>query len=106
MSGCGSDGHLEWRQNDGDGTIYSYAVIYDTPIALLQADQPFNCAVIELDHAPGINFLSHLPGTPPGQVPIGGKVKLTFEATQATGQKATRMDSRPVMIGQARHCGQ
>jgi len=57
------------------------------PIAALQADQPFNCAVIELDHAPGINFLSHLPGQAPGDVPIGGKVKLTFEATQATGQK-------------------
>ena len=41
----------------------------------------------QLDHAPGINFLSHLPGQAPGDVPIGGKVKLTFEATQATGQK-------------------
>jgi uncharacterized OB-fold protein len=84
---CGSADNLEWRENDGAGTIYSYAVVYDTPIAALQADQPFNCAVIELDHAPGINFLSHLPGQAPGDVPIGGKVKLTFEATQATGQK-------------------
>jgi uncharacterized OB-fold protein len=86
-AGCESDAHLEWRQNDGDGTIYSYAVVYDTPIRLLQEDQPFNCAVIELDHAPGINFLSHLPGQAPGDVPIGAKVKLTFEATPATGQK-------------------
>ena len=46
------------------GTVYSYAVVYDTPIAALQADQPFNCAVIELDHAPGINFL--LPPAGPG----------------------------------------
>ena len=46
---CGSADNLEWRENDGAGTIYSYAVVYDTPIASLQADQPFNCAVIELD---------------------------------------------------------
>jgi uncharacterized protein len=84
---CGSADNLEWRENDGEGTIYSYAVVYDTPIAALQADQPFNCAVISLDHAPGIVFLSHLPGSAPGDVPINGKVKLTFEATQATGQK-------------------
>jgi uncharacterized protein len=64
---CGSAEHLEWRENDGDGTIYSYAVVYDTPIAALQADQPFNCAVIDLDHAPGINFLSHLPAPRPAR---------------------------------------
>ena len=51
---------LEWRENDEDGTICSYAVVYDTPIAALQADQPFNCAVIDLDHAPGINSVRRL----------------------------------------------
>jgi uncharacterized OB-fold protein len=61
--------------------------VYDTPIAALQADQPFNCAVIQLDSAPGIVFLSHLPGQAAGDVPIGAKVNLTFEATPATGQK-------------------
>ena len=84
---CGSADNLEWRENDGAGTIYSYAVVSDTPIAALQADQPFNCAVVSLDHAPGIVFLSHLPGSAPGDVPINGKVNLTFEETQATGQK-------------------
>jgi uncharacterized OB-fold protein len=85
----GPEGEIpEWREvPDGTGTIYSYAVVYDTPIASLQADQPFNCAVITLDSCPGINFLSHLPGTPPGEVEIGAKVELIFEATPATGQK-------------------
>jgi uncharacterized OB-fold protein len=55
--------------------------------AARQADQPFNCAVIELDHAPGSNLLSPLPGQAPGDVPIGGKVTLTFAATPAIGQK-------------------
>jgi uncharacterized protein len=82
-SQCGSAGHLQWRQTEGNGTIYSNAVVYDTPIAALQPDQPCNCAVIALESCPGTNFLSHLPGT----AVIGSKVKLTFEATPASGPK-------------------
>ena len=41
------------------------------------------------DHgsAPGINVMSHLPGTPVDEVPIGAKVRLVWETTKATGQK-------------------
>ncbi len=84
---CGSADRLEWREVGGRGTIYSYGVVYDTPIASLQADQPYNVAVIELDDAPGINMMSHLPGTPVDNVPIGAAVTVVFEATPATGQK-------------------
>ena len=78
---------MEWREVTGDGTIYSYAVIYDTPIQTMKIDQPFNCAVVSLNECPGIVFLSHLPGTPVDEVPIGARVKLEFEVTPATGQK-------------------
>jgi len=61
---CGSSDNLEWKQMSGKGTIYSYGVVYDSPIASLQADQPYNCAVIALDEDPGVKMLSHLPGTP------------------------------------------
>jgi uncharacterized OB-fold protein len=84
---CDSPDQLAWRQIEGRGTIYSYAVVYDTPVASLQPDQPFNVAVIDLDECPGINMMSHLPGTPPGEVPIGAPVRLIFETTPATGQK-------------------
>lgn len=84
---CGSADKLEWREVSGDGTVYSYAVIHDTPIVTLQADQPYNCAVVELNECPGILFLSHLPGTPLDAVIIGSPVELTFETTPATGQK-------------------
>ena len=84
---CGTAANLEWRDVDGVGTIYSYGVIYDTPISSLQGDQPYNCAVIQVDTAPGINMLSHLPGTPVDQVPVGAKVRVIFEATPETGQK-------------------
>ena len=84
---CDSPDQLAWRQVDGRGTVYSYSVVYDTPVASLQPDQPFNVAVIDLDECPGINMMSHLPGTAPGQVPIGAPVRLIFETTPATGQK-------------------
>lgn len=83
---CGSRGSLSWQEVAGNGSIYSYAVVYDTPIASMQADLPYNVAVIELDDCPGINTLSHLPGTPVDEVPIGGRVELMFVQTEATGQ--------------------
>ena len=83
---CGSGNHLEWREVSGRGTIYTYAVMYDNPVVLLFDDQPFNVAVIALEDDPGIKMLSHLPGTPVDEVPIGAPVKLVFEKTQATGQ--------------------
>jgi uncharacterized OB-fold protein len=84
---CGSSDQLEWREVPGRGIIYSYGVVYDTPIASLQEDQPYNCAVIELDDAPGINMMSHLPGTPVDEVPIGAAVTVVFEETIGNGQK-------------------
>jgi uncharacterized OB-fold protein len=62
-------------------------MVYDTPIASLQPDQPFNVVVIELDEAPAVVFLSHLPGSTVDEVRIRGRVKLIFEKTAATGQK-------------------
>jgi uncharacterized protein len=84
---CGSAEGVRWREIAGRGTIYSYGVVYDTPVASLQPDQPFNVAVIDLDEAPGINMLAHLPGQPVDDVPIGAPVRAIFEVTPATGQK-------------------
>jgi uncharacterized protein len=85
---CGSAAsELEWREVSGHGTIYSYGVVYDTPITVLQPDQPYNVAVIELTDAPGINLMSHLPGVPVDEVPIGAEVTVTFEVTPGNGQK-------------------
>lgn len=83
---CGSAANLEWKQVSGRGTIYNYCVVYDTPIRELQADQPYNVAVIMLDEDQGIQMYSHLPGTPVDAVPVGGRVEVIFE-TLANGQK-------------------
>jgi len=82
---CGSSEHLVWREARGRGRIHGYCVMYDSRVRLLQERQPFNIAVIELEENPEIKFFSHLPGTPPDEVPVGASVSVEFEET-ATGQ--------------------
>ena len=84
---CESKDNLEWREVSGRGKIHTYGVVYDCPIRMLQADQPFNLAVISLEEDPEIMLYSHLPGTPVEEVPVGASVQVEFETTQATGQK-------------------
>ena len=82
---CGSSEHLAWREANGRGRIHGYCVMHDSRVRLLQERQPFNIAVIELEENPEIKFFSHLPGTPPDEVPVGATVNVEFEET-ATGQ--------------------
>ena len=85
---CGSGDNLEWREMNGRGKIHGYCIMYDSRIKLLQADQPFIIAVIELDDAPEIKMFSHLPGTPvDDNVPVGASVRVEFEETDGTRQK-------------------
>ena len=86
-SQCGSADHLEWRQVSGRGKIFSYVVVHDSSVTLLLPDQPYNVALIQLEEDPGVNMLSHLPGTPADQVPVGASVRVEFETTPTTGQK-------------------
>jgi hypothetical protein len=83
---CGSSENLSWREVHGRGKIHGYCVMYDSRIRLLQEQQPFNIVVIELEENPEIKFFSHLPGTPPDQVPVGATVEVEFEET-ANGQR-------------------
>lgn len=78
---CGSGDGLEWKEVQGRGHILEYMVIHDSRIRPLRADQPFNFALITLDEDPGLNFLSNLPGTPVGEVPVGAPVEVVFEPT-------------------------
>ncbi len=82
---CGSADNLDWKEVQGKGHIDVYLVIRDSRIRGFRQAQPINFAVITLDEDPGINFLSNLPGTPPGEVPVGAPVELIFEET-STGQ--------------------
>jgi uncharacterized OB-fold protein len=84
--GCLNPG-IGWKQVSGRGRIQSRVVVYDTPVSVLIPDQPFNVATIALEEEPEVIMLSHLPGTPVEQVPIGAQVEVIFEVTPATGQK-------------------
>ena len=83
---CRSADNLEWKDVNGRGTIYNYGVVHDCPVGSLKEDLPFNLAVVMLEEDPGIQFYSHLPGTPVDDVPVGAAVQVVFEAT-ANGQK-------------------
>lgn len=84
---CGSADNLEWSAVSGRGKIHSYSVMYDNSVAPLQAEQPFNTAIIELEEDSELTMLSNLPGVPLDEVPIGAAVHVVFEATPETGQK-------------------
>lgn len=82
-SQCGSADKLEWKEVAGKGHIDVYFVIRDSRIRGFRSAQPINFALITLDQDPGINFLSNLPGTPPGEVPVGAPVEVKFEQTSS-----------------------
>ena len=84
---CGNNASVEWRQLSGRGRIISRVVVHDSPTSALIPNQPFNVAAIALDEEPEVIMLSHLPGTPVDQVPIGAAVEVIFETTPTTGQK-------------------
>ena len=75
---CGSSERLEWRPVSGRGKIHGYCVMYQSRIKLLQAGQPFNIVVIELEEDPAIKLLSHLPGRAADDVPVGAPVEAIF----------------------------
>jgi uncharacterized OB-fold protein len=82
---CDSKDNLEWKEMSGRATIYSYGVMYDSRIRVLQESQPFNIAIVKLEEDPEIIMYSHLPGVAVDEVPMGAKVKVTFEES-STGQ--------------------
>lgn len=83
---CGSNEKLEFLEVGGRGKIHGYLVSYDSRVMMLQAIQPFNLAVVELEDDPDIKMLSHLPGSKTDDVPVGTAVQVEFEET-FNGQK-------------------
>ena len=83
---CGSEANIEFREMNGRGKIHGYLISHDSRVMMLQEIQPFNLAVIELEDAPEIKMLSHLPGTPTDEIPVGSAVQVEFEPTY-NGQK-------------------
>lgn len=82
---CAKADNLTWREVQGRGHILETMVVHDTRVVRRKVDVPFNVAIVSLDEAPYINFLSNLPGTPAHLAPQGAPVELIFEELEGSG---------------------
>jgi uncharacterized OB-fold protein len=83
---CNSAEPLGWTEVEGKGHIDVHLVIRDSRIRGFRSAQPINFAIIRLDEDPGINFLSNLPGTPPGEFEDGMPVEVVFAQVPGSDQ--------------------
>lgn len=68
--------NLEWREVSGNGTVYSVTALR-TPGLGADGRLPCVLALIELEE--GVRILGNLPGSRPGDVRIGDRVKLAWD---------------------------
>lgn len=68
--------NLEWREVSGQGTVYSVTALR-TPGLGADGRLPCVLALIELEE--GVRILGNLPGSRPGDVRIGDRVKLAWD---------------------------
>jgi uncharacterized OB-fold protein len=72
---CGAD-ELEWRTASGDGTVYSYTVVYRPP-GPSAPEPPYVVALVRLAEGPLV--LTNVVGCEPGAVACDRPVTLTWE---------------------------
>ncbi len=70
---------MEWAPLSGRGVIYSYSVMHDSRVRLLQAQQPFTILTVQAEESPDLWFLSTLPGVQLGKIDVGDPVAVDFE---------------------------
>lgn len=72
-------GSLEWVESKGQGTIYSFSIVYRPPTKAFQ-ELPYTVAIIELDE--GIRMMTNLVRISPEEIRIGMRVEVVFEDIQ------------------------
>jgi uncharacterized OB-fold protein len=84
---CTAKDTLQWTEVQNPGAhIDVHLIIRDSRIRGFRSAQPINFAIIRLNDDPGINFLSNLPGTAPGEFKDGDQVELVFAAVEGSDQ--------------------
>jgi hypothetical protein len=73
-SACGSM-DVEWREVAPTGTIYSWTVVEHQLHPAFPV--PYTVALVEVDEAPGVRFVTHLDGRP--DVEIGTPMVAVFD---------------------------
>ena len=68
---------LEWVESSGEGTIYSYTIIYHSPIREFEHLVPYIIAIIELKE--GVRIMSNIVHCKPAEIHVGMTVHVIFE---------------------------
>lgn len=68
---------LEWVASSGEGTVYTYTIIYHSPIREFESLVPYILAIIELKE--GVRIMSNIVNCEPGDIHVGMAVKVVFE---------------------------
>lgn len=74
--GCISE-EFDWIPASGRGAVYTYTVVYRSPMPSFDADLPYVIGIIELEE--GARVMSHVIGCRPEEVKVGLSVQLVFE---------------------------
>lgn len=72
-----------WQELPGGGTVYSYTVVHQAFLPALAAHLPYIVAVLELDGAPGVRFISNIVDVGAEAVHVGMRVELVWEDVAA-----------------------
>ena len=78
---CRASEH-RWQELSGQGTVYSYTVVHQAFLPALADRIPYVVAVLELDGADGVRFISNLVDVPPHAVRVGLRVEVVWEDMQ------------------------
>ena len=80
---CLSAASLEWRESNGNGTVYALSVQH-RPANPTMADRvPYVVALVEVDAGDGsqtVRVMSNVVNCDPASVTVGDTVRLTWEA--------------------------
>jgi len=68
---------LGWREASGEGEIFGYSVLHQSPIPAYEGDTPYVIAVVEL--AEGPRMFTNIVNCDPSAVSVGAPVMVTFE---------------------------
>lgn len=74
---CGS-GDLSLQDAAGTGTVFTFTVNHRAPTEAFAAEAPYVIALVDLDEGP--RMMMNVIGCEPGDVSIGMKVRVVFEA--------------------------
>jgi len=78
---CHHCGGMEFTylESEGEGTVYSYAVMHYPAHADLQTKVPYGVVLVELDDYPHVRITGNCLNVEPANLEIGMKVRVTWE---------------------------